>query len=526
MNMRKERLKILITIAGALLFNSLFWHEKVALNTALYDAFILTSIYFLYPAARQVAEVRWLTLGHLLCLAMIILHNTLLSKIAFAITLGLITGFAEYIHRSAWYAGGSVLLNGIFVPASLFESGSFTKRPTNGNLSVGKYLRFAIIPVILVIVFYFIYSSANGVLARITERITKSVVDFFTNFFDFWSWSRFFFILAGLYLTGWLLLKSKVEYFQKKEAPHNDQLTRVRFRNADRKYDFFESLTSGFLGRFSKGMLALKNLHLVGLISIILLNVLLLVINIIDINYLWLGFNFPEDVNLFEMIHEGTDLLIISILLAIAVLVVFFKGNLNFYSQNKWLKTGAYIWIIQNCILVISVFLRDYYYISQTGLAYKRIGVLFYLVLVLVGLASVAWKIHKKKTIYFLFRVNAWAVVIMLIASTTINWDEFIAAYNINRKDKILMPVDYMVTLSNKAIPILDQNVAVLKEQLAKQQKLGFQPHITEEAMIEQLQNKAFRFLNEHDQYTWLSYNAADAAVTKYLENNKSVSSK
>ncbi len=127
-------------------------------------------------------------------------------------------------------------------------------------------------------------------------------------------------------------------------------------------------------------------------------------------------------------------------------------------------KRAAYAWIIQNGILVISVFLRDYYYIHESGLAYKRIGVIFYLVLVLVGLVTVFWKIHKKKTNYFLLRVNAWAVIVLLVVASTIKWDRLIASYNFSQHKNIVIPVDYMVTLSDEALDLLDQNRVILKE--------------------------------------------------------------
>src|SRR5436305_9284944 len=116
--MKKERKKLICAVIAGVVFNLVFWNEKIGFNSIVYDAVILASLFFLYPEARQSATVRWLTLGHLICLAMIFVQNTLLSKIGSFITLGLLVGFAEYQHRSAWYAGGSAITNGIFGPAS------------------------------------------------------------------------------------------------------------------------------------------------------------------------------------------------------------------------------------------------------------------------------------------------------------------------------------------------------------------------------------------------------------------------
>jgi Domain of unknown function (DUF4173) len=516
--MKKERIKFLAIIAGAFLFNFVFWQEKMALNTILYDAFVLAILFVLYPEARRVSTVRWLTLGHLICLAMILVHNTMLSKIAFITTLGLLTGFAEYVHRSVWYAGGSAIMNGIFTTVSIAESAEAFKRERKGKKRKSKLLGYITIPLLLGLLFFIIYASANSVFSEFTEKISISISDFFSNISEWISFKRLMFLLAGFYLTAWILLRSKLNYFEKEESQCKDDLVRRRKPLIERKMDPFHNMGSGLMGRLANGMMALKNMNTIGLISLILLNVLLLAINIIDIRYVWFELEYRGDLDLYKIIHEGTDLLIISILLAMAVLIIFFRGNLNFYKANKWLKYMAYAWIIQNSILAVSVLLRGYHYININGLAYKRIGVLFYLALVLVGLVSVFWKIYAKKTTYFLFRVNAWALIVLLVGSTTVNWDEFIASYNFKRKDEILMPVDFMVTLSNKAIPLLDQNVQVLREQAEKHRQLGYPIESCHDCFINTLKTKQADFLYEQQDYTWLSYNLADESVKKYLE--------
>ena len=524
--MKRERTKILAVITGGILFNLVFWQEKMALNAVLYDAFLLVVLFYLYPEARRNPTVRWLTFGHLICLGMIIINNTLLSKIAFGVTLGLMVGFIEYVHRSVWYAGGSSLVSAIFVPASVFEAIQVQQTMQSKKKNYGKAFRFAIIPLLLLLIFFFIYSSANSVFSDLTGKFGNWVSNTFGHLFDFFSWGRFLFLLLGVYLTGWILLKSNLHLFESREKNCTDNLTRKKIQPSKAKPDLLTAISTTIMGRFGKGMIALKNSNTVGLISLALLNLLLLVVNIIDITYIWFGFKFDKDVNLYKMIHQGTDTLIISILLAMSILIIFFRGNLNFYQKNKWLKYGAYAWIIQNSILVISVFLRDYYYIIQTGLAYKRIGVLFYLALVMTGLITVFWKIYAKKTTYYLFRVNAWAVIILLVASTAVNWDELIASYNFSRKDKILMPVDYMLTLSNKAIPLLHQNAEVLKEQWKKQEQLGFVKDPCYSCIDEELKWKKDYFKKEYARLSWLSFNLADESINEYFHQESRLSSK
>ena len=525
--MKKERNKIICALIGGVVFNLIFWNEKIAFNSFIYDAIILASLFFSYPQARHSSTVRWLTLGHLVCLAMIFVNNTVLSKIGSFITLGLIVGFAEYQHRSAWYAGGSAILNGIFGPASIADALSFQSTITQPRKKItGKIIRIAIIPLLIALVFYIVYSSANTVFSRIFQNMFDWIDKTISNFFNSVSFKRFFFLLGGIYLSCWILLKSSLNFFEKKEDRCDDQLIRRRKTVKERNNDFLANLASGLMGRLGRGALVLKNMNTVGLISLILLNLMLFVVNAIDIIYIWFGFEYNKDVDLFKMIHEGTDMLIISILMAMIILIIFFRGNLNFYKGNKWLTYASYAWLLQNTILVISVFLRDYYYINQTGLAYKRIGVLFYLLLVLTGLITVFWKIYRKKTTYYLFRVNAWAVVTLLVLSTTVNWDELIASYNFSRKDNILMPVDYMLTLSNRALPLLQKNATVLEGQIRKQNKLGFTTETCEACVLPKLLEKKVEFNKEQEGLTWLSYNLADESIKEFYSRSNQYSAK
>ena len=189
--MRKQISQGLLVIAGGILFSLVFWQEKLGINTVLFDAFILAAIFYLYANARQNAVVRWLLIGHLICLAMIVLHNTLLSKIAFATTLLLIVGFSEYIHRSAWFAGGSVLLNIVFCFASFAEQ--FKRRKSGGKKRKGlnKLIRFAIFPLLLLALFFIIYFSANSVFQVMASRMELYVAQFFNALFGVFSPQRY-----------------------------------------------------------------------------------------------------------------------------------------------------------------------------------------------------------------------------------------------------------------------------------------------------------------------------------------------
>jgi Domain of unknown function (DUF4173) len=363
------------------------------------------------------------------------------------------------------------------------------------------------------------YSFSNTVFKDVVNSMGIALQHFFSRFFDWFNWQRFGFLMLGLFITGGLLLKMKSNYFSEKEFRKHNDLHRTKHNLNRWKQTAMFDILSLFMGRFANGIMALRNENTVGIISLVMLNALLLFINAIDITYVWFGFSYTPNINLTQYVHEGTGMLIFSIVLAMFVLLFFFRGNLNFYKKNKWLRYGAYGWIIQNAVLVISVLLRDYYYIVHMGLAYKRIGVLVFLLMVLMGLVTVFIKIHQRKTAYYLWRVNGWFAVVLLVAASCVHWDETIASYNLARKNSIPLDVKFLLSLSDKALPLLEKNQDVLvgKKELVNGEGEYLLRSTQTEMEIFQMRKK--QFFENQKTYSWLSWNGADDYVKRNLSN-------
>jgi hypothetical protein len=135
----------------------------------------------------------------------------------------------------------------------------------------------------------------------------------------------------------------------------------------------------------------------------------------------------------------------------------FFRKNLNFYTKNTLLKQLVFVWIAQNAFLVLSVLVRNLQYIQGFGLAYKRIGVLLFLIATLVGLATMVVKVAQQKTFSYLLRINTWAVLLILSLAAFINWDVFITRYNITHFEKEKVDYDFLINgiASYKSLPLI-----------------------------------------------------------------------
>lgn len=505
--MKKESFKVTFVVLGAILFNVIFWNEKLGLNSLLFAAFIAGCIFALYPHAQKSKICRWLFAAHIVTVAMVIFQNTFLSKIAFSITMLLFISFSQYLHRSVVYAGGSAVLNYVFAIPNFFRE---IKNLNNKKMKLSglqKLIRILLVPMLIVTAFMIVYAFANTIFSNIAISIAVAIQNWFMHIFDWFSFERFEFFLLGVLILCGLLLSKKTSLFSDIDLQKKDCLSRKKSNLKKWKEGAFSDLLSVITGRPSSGILALKNEFTIGFISLVMLNLLLLFINCIDIKYVWLGFTFSKDINMAAYVHEGAGLLILSIVLAMILLLFFFRGNLNFYKQNRRLKYASYVWILQNLFLVLSVFNRDYYYISHFGLAYKRIGLLFFLLMVLSGLLTLIFKIRFAKTSYYLIRINAWLAFFLLVVASTVNWDETIAKYNLARKNTIPPDVHFLLSLSDKTLPLIEKNKDVLQNK--------------NEGRTTALQFFEFRkqqFMEEQNKYSWLSWNAADASVSKALK--------
>ncbi|MEO7529775.1 MAG: DUF4173 domain-containing protein [Sediminibacterium sp.] len=516
--MKKESAKLLLVTIGALLFNIIFWNEKIAVNAVLFDVFVLWSVFYLYPSAFHSSLMKWLLAAHIVALITVIVHNTYLSKLAFSATLLLVVAFTQYLHRSVWYASASALMNYLMVLPSVFKNIQQIQSNQFNLYRIKRFFRFLVIPLLLLFVFFLLYNYANTIFKILLNDIGAAMQLFFNRLFTWFSWQRVGFLLLGLFVTGGLLLKSNINWFSEADSKRSNDLTRVKNDLVKWKQTSWFDLLSLIMGRYASGVMALRNENRTAIISLFLLNLLLLGINCVDIIYVWFGFTYSNDINLSDYVHEGTGLLIFSILLAIILLLFFFRGNLNFYKKNKWLRLGAYAWLLQNAVLAVSVLLRDYYYIEHFGLAYKRIGVLIFLLLVLAGLVTVFIKIHQHKTIYFLLRVNAWFAVIILIVASCIQWDETIAKYNLARKNSIDVDINFLLTLSDKVLPVLERNIDALDRKGStdnnKEGSILYRSSLTPKQIFE---GRKLNFYNQQKAYTWLSWNLADDEVKNEL---------
>ena len=246
------------------------------------------------------------------------------------------------------------------------------------------------------------------------------------------------------------------------------------------------------------------------------LNALLLLLNVLDVQHVWMDFTFTGQY-LKDFVHQGTWMLIISIVMGAALVLYFFRGDLNFIRGNTPLKWLCLAWLAQNAMLAASVAVRNYWYIHHFGLAYKRIGVILFLLAALVGLWLVMRKVTLLRSSFYLTRWNLLAAYVIVVCASLFDWDTLIARYNIEHRGTIFVELSYLLQLDDKVLPYLslsDDDLDALQEHnesvLGSERYWGYS-YMRPDAYKVALRTEVHEFSNAYPDRSWREWNWADA---------------
>jgi len=457
-------------LAGGFIFQLLFWNELFGVNLLLYSIFVLLVTFTNKQLPVSKGQVLAAT-SHLAIACYVIYNNSNLAIVTWVLTLLVFVGQTHFpLIKSVVTSTVLGVLQLISGPYGIITKLQTTKLGKINFRPFTRLLKFVIVPMLLVVIFCSLYANANAIFAKYVFAITHQINALFSNIFNFLfvdiSFAKCFMILIGILITAALLISLRHKELAEIEVTATDDLIRKR-RNRQLS-EFLQDFRTLLAGNQTNKLLGLKTENIIGIVSLVALNLLLLLLNSIDFVNLWLTDRTIIIRDFSAELHDGTNVLIFSIVMAMIIIVYFFSGNLNFYNRNKWIKLLAFIWIAQNVFLVASVLHRDYDYIFYHGLTYKRIGVLVFALLCLVGLSTVYIKVAKHKTVFYLYRVNAKVWYALLLLFSFVNWDGLIVNYNFSQAEKIGIDVDHLMSFSDKTLPILQQKRALLIDKVAR----------------------------------------------------------
>jgi hypothetical protein len=489
-----------------LAYSLLFWHEKFGINLLIFSLGIITYLFSQYQPAFNQTAVKITLAGTVISGIMVVVFNSTISKFAHLTSFWIMIGFIhQHQLKSIQHIIQYVILHHLKVPALFVHEVKAAETSGKSKLPIFYYARITGIPLILLAIFYILFYLANPKFAALSNQVWGRFFSMLGELFQHISFSRIFFTLSGLFIVTSIIYCSQPSYLNQWFNQQKDRLVRQRKIRRDRVFDSIN---------------ALRNEYRAAIILIALVNLLLLVVNTIDISWIWINFTIPKGMVLKHFVHEGTYLLIASILLSIGIILYFFRNNLNFFPNNRLLKILAFIWMAQNIILSISVYLRNYHYINMHGLAYKRLGVIIFLILTIAGLVSMMIKIHQTKTSFYVVKTNLWACYTMMVVMSLINWDILIAKFNLSHWNKPGIDIGFYFTLSPKTIPLVLTQLDTIEAQLnaCNQQGTNYTEFQSYQEFYRNLCNEKLAYIQQQQEYSIFSWNLADAQTLNALK--------
>ncbi|HZH85761.1 MAG TPA: DUF4153 domain-containing protein [Brumimicrobium sp.] len=294
------------------------------------------------------------------------------------------------------------IINSIFFIFRFLSGDWIPKRKKESKL-LSKIFAWILMPLLFSTIFLWIYSTGSDLIST-----------FFKNFkIDFEINQIFILILIGcfFFFNFWS------PYVPKFIVKYNRMLSN----------DFKEEQKDILQPTYKFLELDLERRS--GEITLIMLNVFLL---IFIASYNYEQFFIPSsNQNLSAETHERVTTIVFSTVMAIGVILFYFKSTFNFDHKGNGLKKLTIIWIILNFLLVLSAITKNTEYILHFGLTFKRIGVYIFLLLSIIGLIFSYFKIKYKKTNTYLINRMSRTFFIAFTACSIINFSWIVTTYNL-----------------------------------------------------------------------------------------------
>ncbi len=498
--MNTERFKLLTLLLVAIIFDRLFWQESIGINLTLFALLVAGVVTYDRGWAALSVAARISGAGLLISVIMLVIHGSTIATVATFCSLFLFTALAHAPAIRTVPSGlAQWLVNLVCTPLGVGHALGDAAPDAPGVQRSFRWIRIGAIPVLVTALFFLLYRGGNSRFDALSASVLDGAFRWIGDVLEEVFTAHTFFFLLGMLGCASLLIRLAGPWIEGPESLLSNTMLRVRARRPK----WLMPLSMGALGKERR----------MGLVLLILLNAMLLVVNAIDVNWVWFNFAVEPGMSLKEFVHEGTWLLIISIVLGMAVLLRLFRGNLNFHRDNRSLVILATAWLAQNFILGISVFLRNYHYIAFHGLAYKRIGVIVFLLLLLVGLVTLYIKVRERKSFFFLVRVNGWAAFVVMVLLSTMDWDSTIVRYNLGHSNQGEIDIDNYLAMSDKVLPLLEENIEVVREQMEKHRlnKVRWVDHLDPAEFDDALARKREAFLQRYHEQHWQSWTLADS---------------
>jgi hypothetical protein len=396
--------KLPLIVVSSLLFTLLFYKESVGVNLAIFGLLLTGMICYFFQDRFTSRSHLVLVIASVLSCFAFAWYGDFVSFLALVLSIIFLQFKTQEAKLKILQVFPLVFINGITSLGRILMFSQWLPKRELKNDFAKKLIAYFIIPTVFVGLFFMVYAFGSDHFSALFTDYTLDLDIFHVALIA----------LLGFYIsfTFWNYWLPQICY-DKNAMLDNDFSNAIKVSNQKT----FSFLDIDFERRS-------------GEITLLLLNVLLLVF-IVTYNYEQF-FEVMEKSSLSSATHERVNTVIFSIIMAVGVLLFYFKGPFNFDEKAKKLKQLSKIWILLNGILILSTIIKNSEYISSFGLTYKRLGVYAFLCLAIIGLFYSFLKINKQKTNAYLFNQMVWYFYGTILLCSFVNWGNLITHYNIS----------------------------------------------------------------------------------------------
>jgi hypothetical protein len=393
-----------LILVCSLIFTLLFYNESVGVNLAIFGL-VLTGIicYFFQDRFTSRTHLLLVIASVLSCFAFA-WYGDFASFWALALSVCFLQFKTQNGNLKIVQFFPLAFINGITTLGRVLMFGQWLPKSEIKNDFAKKMIAYFIIPMVFGVLFFIVYAFGSD---HFSSLFTDYKLDL--NIFEIVLIALLGFYVSFTFWNYWI-----PDVFQEKNSMLDND-----FNNEDaiKNQTTFSFLDIDFERRS-------------GEITLFLLNGLLLIF-IATYNYEQF-FEVVEKSKLSAATHERVNAVIFSIVMAVGVILFYFKGGFNFDEKAKNLKRLSKVWILLNGILIVSTIVKNSEYVSFFGLTYKRLGVYAFLILAIIGLFFTFLKISKQKTNAYLVNQMVWYFYGTILTCSYVNWGNLITNYNIS----------------------------------------------------------------------------------------------
>jgi hypothetical protein len=387
------------------IFTLLFYNESVGLNLAFFGLVLTGIIYYFFQDRLSSRSHLLLVVTSILSCLAFAWYGDFISFLALAISIIFLQIKTQETNLKIVMVFPLVFINGIASLGRILMFSQWLPKREIKNDFAKKMIAYLIIPTIFVGLFFTVYAFGS-------DHFSALFTDYYLDINIF---NLILIAILGFYISfsfwNYWIPESFNDYNSRLDNDFNNE-------NEIRNQETFSFLDLDFERKS-------------GEITFILLNVLLLGF-IVTYNYeqFFLVVENAES-KLSAATHERVNAVIFSIIMAVGVILFYFKGGFNFDEKAKNLKLLSKVWIFLNGILILSTIIKNSEYIYFFGLTYKRLGVYAFLILAIIGLIFTFLKIIKQKTNAYLINQIVWYFYGTILLCSFVNWGSLITNYNI-----------------------------------------------------------------------------------------------